>query len=168
MGIEQEIEQGQQEGRLHRALSRFRTFTGRHPLLRLAHKVLVSVIGGAIVLAGVVMLVTPGPGWLAIFLGLGILATEYPIVHRFNQWAKSKVVGMWRRFNRWRTDRALRRTRRRAQRSSVRIARKQHQEFLDAQFRRSHNCAPHRPKSSPGLVLPRAQGNRRMRRVPKV
>lgn len=28
-------------------------------------------------LAGVVMLVTPGPGWLVIFLGLGLLAAEF-------------------------------------------------------------------------------------------
>ena len=105
VGIEKEIEQGQREGRLHHALTRFRAFTGRHPVLRLVHKVLVSFLGGVIVLAGVVMLVTPGPGWLAIFLGLGILATEYPIVHRFNQWAKSKVVGVWHRFSAWRAER---------------------------------------------------------------
>ncbi len=169
VGIEKEIEQGQREGRLHHALYRFREFTGRHPVLRLLHKVVVSAVGGVIVLAGVIMLVTPGPGWLAIFLGLGVLATEYPIIHRFNQWAKSKVVAVWHRFTAWRAARALRRERTQEQRARARIAKKQHKEFLDAQFRRSHNCAPHRPTSSPGLVLPHAQGRtRRIRRVPKV
>ena len=36
------------------------------------------VVGGfTLLLAGVVMLVTPGPGWVAIFLGLGLLAAEF-------------------------------------------------------------------------------------------
>lgn len=37
-----------------------------------------KVVGGFALLAtGVVMLVTPGPGWLAIAGGIGLLATEY-------------------------------------------------------------------------------------------
>lgn len=169
VGIEKEIEQGQREGRLHHALTRFRAFTGRHPVLRLMHKVLVSFLGGVIVLAGVVMLVTPGPGWLAIFLGLGILATEYPLVHRFNQWAKSQVVGVWHRFSAWRAERSVRRERAQQQRSRNRIAKKQNRELLEAQFRRSHNCAPHRPLTSPRLVMPRSAGRaRRIGRMPRV
>ncbi len=35
------------------------------------------VAGFTLLLVGVVMLVTPGPGWLAIFLGLGLLAAEF-------------------------------------------------------------------------------------------
>ena len=33
--------------------------------------------GFTLLLAGVVMLVTPGPGWLVILLGLGLLAAEF-------------------------------------------------------------------------------------------
>jgi uncharacterized protein (TIGR02611 family) len=40
-------------------------------------RVLVGVIGGVVTLVGVVALVAPGPGWLIIFTGLGILATEF-------------------------------------------------------------------------------------------
>lgn len=37
-----------------------------------------KVVGGFALLAtGIVMLVTPGPGWLAIAGGIGLLATEY-------------------------------------------------------------------------------------------
>ncbi|RUQ23346.1 PGPGW domain-containing protein [Kocuria sp. HSID16901] len=168
MGIEREIEQGQQEGRLHQALHRFRRFTSRHPLLALFHKIVVSVVGGSIVLAGIVMLVTPGPGWLAIFLGLGILATEYPIVHRFNQWAKAKVVQAWHRFMHWRAERQERRAAKRARRTRERLARIQHREFLDAQFRRSHNCAPHRPLRSKSLVIPASRERAGLQRLPKV
>jgi uncharacterized protein (TIGR02611 family) len=35
------------------------------------------VAGFTLLLAGVVMLVTPGPGWLVILLGLGLLAAEF-------------------------------------------------------------------------------------------
>lgn len=40
-------------------------------------RVLVGVIGGVVTLIGVIALVAPGPGWLIIFTGLGILATEF-------------------------------------------------------------------------------------------
>lgn len=35
------------------------------------------VAGFTLLLAGAVMLVTPGPGWLVIVLGLGLLAAEF-------------------------------------------------------------------------------------------
>jgi uncharacterized protein (TIGR02611 family) len=40
-------------------------------------RVLVGVVGGLVTLIGVVALIAPGPGWLIIFTGLGILATEF-------------------------------------------------------------------------------------------
>lgn len=35
------------------------------------------IIGFTLLLIGVVMLVTPGPGWFVILLGLGLLAAEF-------------------------------------------------------------------------------------------
>lgn len=35
------------------------------------------VAGFTLLASGVVMLVTPGPGWVAILLGLGLLAAEF-------------------------------------------------------------------------------------------
>jgi uncharacterized protein (TIGR02611 family) len=40
-------------------------------------RVFLIIAGFTLLLAGVVMLVTPGPGMLAIFLGLGLLAAEF-------------------------------------------------------------------------------------------
>lgn len=40
-------------------------------------RVLVGFVGGLITLIGVVALLAPGPGWLIIFTGLGILASEF-------------------------------------------------------------------------------------------
>ena len=44
------------------------------PILK---RVLVGVVGGLITVLGVVALIAPGPGWLIIFAGLGILGTEF-------------------------------------------------------------------------------------------
>jgi uncharacterized protein (TIGR02611 family) len=35
------------------------------------------VAGFTLLLAGVVMIITPGPGWVVIFLGLSLLAAEF-------------------------------------------------------------------------------------------
>ena len=35
------------------------------------------VAGFTLLLAGLVMVITPGPGWLVIFLGLSLLAAEF-------------------------------------------------------------------------------------------
>ena len=40
-------------------------------------RVFLVIAGFTLLLAGGVMLVTPGPGMLAIFLGLGLLAAEF-------------------------------------------------------------------------------------------
>lgn len=40
-------------------------------------KGLVAISGGIVLLAGVIMIPYPGPGWLVVFVGLGILATEF-------------------------------------------------------------------------------------------
>ena len=44
---------------------------------RLARRLVIAVIGGTVVLAGVIMLVTPGPGLVVIPIGLAILALEF-------------------------------------------------------------------------------------------
>jgi Putative transmembrane protein (PGPGW) len=42
-----------------------------------AWRVGIAITGGAVVLAGVAMLVLPGPGFLAIAAGLALLALEF-------------------------------------------------------------------------------------------
>jgi uncharacterized protein (TIGR02611 family) len=40
-------------------------------------RIFLIIAGFTLLLAGVIMLVTPGPGMLVIFLGLGLLAAEF-------------------------------------------------------------------------------------------
>lgn len=42
-----------------------------------AKRVIKIVVGFTLLVAGIVMIVTPGPGWLVIALGLATLATEF-------------------------------------------------------------------------------------------
>lgn len=49
-------------------------------------KPLVFIIGFAVVATGLVMLVIPGPGWAAIFVGFAILATEFAFAERVRDW----------------------------------------------------------------------------------
>jgi uncharacterized protein (TIGR02611 family) len=43
----------------------------------LLKRIAVGIVGGLVTVVGVIALVVPGPGWLIIFAGLGILATEF-------------------------------------------------------------------------------------------
>ena len=55
----------------------------------------VALVGGAIVLAGLAMLVLPGPGILAIAAGLALLAVEFEAVRdlrdRFAGWVRARA-----------------------------------------------------------------------------
>jgi uncharacterized protein (TIGR02611 family) len=60
---------------------------------RHGRRVVVTVIGAVVVLAGLAMSVLPGPGLLTIAAGLAILATEYDwakrLLHRVRQAART-------------------------------------------------------------------------------
>jgi hypothetical protein len=54
-------------------------------------RIAVTIAGFAVLLAGVALLVLPGPGWLLIFVGLGILSTEYVWARKLLVKAKEKA-----------------------------------------------------------------------------
>jgi uncharacterized protein (TIGR02611 family) len=60
---------------------------------QLAWRIFITVVGGAVTLAGVGMLALPGPGWAAIFLGLAILASEYVWARRLLRYTKNRAQG---------------------------------------------------------------------------
>jgi len=45
--------------------------------LRQARRIVIAMVGFTIILIGIAMFVTPGPGWLVIFIGLSVLAAEF-------------------------------------------------------------------------------------------
>jgi Putative transmembrane protein (PGPGW) len=54
-------------------------------------RIAVSVIGGVLLIAGVAMLVLPGPGMVLCAAGLGVLATEYEWARRSLGWAQDRA-----------------------------------------------------------------------------
>jgi uncharacterized protein (TIGR02611 family) len=51
----------------------------------------ITLLGVAIILVGIVLLPLPGPGWLVIFAGIGVLGTEYAWAARLLTAVRSRV-----------------------------------------------------------------------------
>jgi uncharacterized protein (TIGR02611 family) len=79
-----------ERGRIYR-------FLHSNPALALTTKIVVTLVGSLVLLAGVVMIFTPGQGILMIILGLAILATEYAWAARWLKKAKEKAEEAKRR-----------------------------------------------------------------------
>jgi uncharacterized protein (TIGR02611 family) len=58
-------------------------------------RIFLVIAGFTLLLAGAVMLVTPGPGLVVIFLGLGLLAAEFVWARRLMDRIKHQG-GKWR------------------------------------------------------------------------
>jgi uncharacterized protein (TIGR02611 family) len=80
--------------RIHRRVAAVRARVIRRPGGLQVWRIAVAVIGSLVIAAGIVLLVTPGPGWLVIFLGLGIWATEF-------MWARSLLEYVQRQVRKW-------------------------------------------------------------------
>lgn len=102
--IEDEVKESE-TSRFHRWLEKKKARMHAHPVMRHLYKPLVIGVGGFCLIAGLIMLVTPGPGWLFIFIGLGIWGTEFAWAHRLNQRLKKLVISLWQRYVAWREKR---------------------------------------------------------------
>ncbi len=72
--------------------SRAPEFIQARRTLHLSWQVGVFVVGLGVVVAGVIMLPLPGPGWLVIFGGMAIWATEFVWAQLVLRWTKRKVT----------------------------------------------------------------------------
>lgn len=75
-------------------LTRWRRLHGhlhRNRALSATTKIVVTLVGSAVLAAGLVMMVTPGPGLLGIVAGLAILATEWAWAERWLSGARDKL-----------------------------------------------------------------------------
>jgi len=59
-------------------------------ILTSSKKVLVGIVGGLVTLIGFILVPYPGPGWLIVFGGLAILATEFEFAARVLKFARGK------------------------------------------------------------------------------
>ncbi len=64
------------------------------PAVHLLYRIVVGVVGTAVTAIGIVLIPAPGPGWLVVFLGLAILASEFAWAERLLGFAR-RQVGRW-------------------------------------------------------------------------
>ncbi|MER5516366.1 TIGR02611 family protein [Streptomyces sp. NPDC002763] len=72
--------------------SRAPEFIKARRMLHLSWQVGVFAVGLAVVVVGIVLLPLPGPGWVIIFGGMAIWATEFVWAQLVLRWTKRKVT----------------------------------------------------------------------------
>ncbi|MHB8186945.1 MAG: TIGR02611 family protein [Dermatophilaceae bacterium] len=65
-----------------------------NPHSHLIYRIVVGFIGLVIVVIGLIMVPFPGPGWLVVFLGLAIWASEFEWAHRLLRVARG-ILHAW-------------------------------------------------------------------------
>lgn len=67
---------------LREPFQRWRRGITERPMVNRAYRLAVGVLGVAVLAVGIVTIPYPGPGWLIVFAGLGILASEFTWARR--------------------------------------------------------------------------------------
>jgi uncharacterized protein (TIGR02611 family) len=62
-----------------------------NPTGRITLKIIVGVVGAAVVALGLILVPLPGPGWLIVILGLSILAIEFAWARHLLHFTRTQV-----------------------------------------------------------------------------
>lgn len=65
-----------------------------NPVTARAYRIAVAVVGGIVVVGGLIAVPAPGPGWLIVFAGVAIWASEFEWAQRLLRWGKG-VLASW-------------------------------------------------------------------------
>lgn len=79
------------QGFFHRMAQRQRRFRARiaaNSTLDLVYRISVGIFGAIVLALGIVAIPYPGPGWLIVFTGLGILASEFTWARRLLEFVR--------------------------------------------------------------------------------
>ena len=69
-------------------------FDDKHPLFgtyRIAKRIAIGLVGGSVLVVGVLMIVLPGPAFVVIPVGLGILSLEFAWARNWLRKIKAKA-----------------------------------------------------------------------------
>lgn len=89
---------------MRRKFARGRERLRERPAADFIYRVVVAVVGGAVLLVGILAIPIPGPGWVLVFVGLGILATEFHWARRLLKLARvryNRAMAWFRRQRPW-------------------------------------------------------------------
>ena len=76
-------------------------FDDKHPLFgtyKIAKRIAIGIVGGSVLVVGVLMIVLPGPAFVVIPVGLGILSLEFAWARIWLKKARMKAEAMARNF----------------------------------------------------------------------
>ena len=76
-----------------RAWARWRDKLRHRPTVDFTYRIVVGVVGLAVLAVGILAIPYPGPGWAIVFVGLAILATEF-------EWARHALAWTRRQYDR--------------------------------------------------------------------
>ena len=62
-----------------------------NPASHRAYRTVVAVLGLVVVVIGLIAVPAPGPGWLIVFIGVSILASEFEWAQRLLYWGKDRL-----------------------------------------------------------------------------
>jgi uncharacterized protein (TIGR02611 family) len=89
---------------LKRRWARWRDQLRERPTADLTYRIVIGVVGLAVLGLGILAIPYPGPGWAIVFVGLAILATEFEWAHRLLKYTRErydrvmdwfKAQGLW-------------------------------------------------------------------------
>lgn len=83
-----------------RKWSRWRDGLRDRPAANLTYRIVVGVVGLAILAVGIAAIPYPGPGWAIVFVGLGVLASEFEWAHRLLHYARERYDAVMAWFKR--------------------------------------------------------------------
>ena len=75
---------------IRRRWARWRDRLRQRRRAEFVYRIVVAVIGLAILAVGILAIPYPGPGWAIVFVGLGILATEFDWARRLLAYARAR------------------------------------------------------------------------------
>lgn len=84
------MKQDEERPGLRRRWARWRDRLRERRKAEFVYRIVVGVIGLAILGVGILAIPYPGPGWAIVFVGLGILATEFDWARRLLAYAKER------------------------------------------------------------------------------
>ncbi len=82
-------------GPVGRFMRRWRRIIAQRPWLNGVYKAIITVLGIAVVVIGLILVPLPGPGWLIVFIGLTVLGSEYHWARRLTSWLRMQLARFW-------------------------------------------------------------------------